>query len=82
MNAPNFTYSDGSEIQIGDSVLLENGRTPGIVDYIVLTSEEMKSTNVEEPGIMLKSPPFGLVYLTQSWLADDPLLLVSRAPKA
>ena len=77
-----FTYADGSEIQIGDSVLLENGRTPGTVDSIVITSEEMRSTNVEEPGIMLKSPPFGLVYLTRSWLAEDPLLLVARAPKA
>jgi len=77
-----FKYSDGSEVKVGDSVLLENGRTPGTVESIVLTPEEMQSTNVEEPGIMLKSPPFGRVYLPQRALAQDPLHLVSRAPKA
>ena len=59
-------------------MLLENGRTPGTVEFIVITAEEMKATNVEEPGVMLKSPPFGRVYLPQSSLAEDPLRFVSR----
>jgi hypothetical protein len=42
-------------IMVGDSVLLENGRTPGIVDFIVTTPEEMKATNVQESGVMIKS---------------------------
>ena len=36
-------YSDGSEIMVGDSVLLENGRTPGVVEFIVTTAKEMKA---------------------------------------
>jgi len=67
---------------VGDSVLLENGRTPGIVEFIVITADEMKATNVEEPGVMLESPPFGLVYLPQRSLTEDPLRLVSRARQA
>ncbi len=77
-----FKYLDGSVVEVGDSVLLEKGRTPGTVELIITTAEEMKSTNVEEPGVMLKSPPFGRVYLPQWSLAQDPLHLVSRAPKA
>jgi len=77
-----FKYLDGSVVEVGDSVLLEKGRTPGTVELIITTAEEMKSTNVEEPGVMLKSPPFGRVYLPQWSLDQDPLHLVSRAPKA
>lgn len=77
-----FKYEDGSEIMVGDSVLLENGRTPGTVEHIVTTAEEMKATNVEEPGVMLKSPPFGRVYLPQWSLVEAPLRFVSRDPQA
>jgi hypothetical protein len=75
-------YLDGSEIMVGDSVLLEHGRTPGIVEFIVTTAAEMKATTVEEPGVMLKSPPFGRVYLPQSSFLADPLRFVKRGPQA
>ena len=74
-----FKYQDGSDILIGDHVLLENGKTPGVVDRIITTKVEAKDINVEEVGIMLKSPPFGLVYLPKHWLEEDPLRFVSRA---
>ena len=77
-----FTYQGGSVVEIGDSVLLEHGRTPGVVVTIVVSAEEMKATNVEVPGVMLKSPPFGFVYLSHEYLSEDPMLLVARAPKA
>jgi len=77
-----FKYTDGAEVMVGDSVLLENGRTPGTVESIVTTAAEMKAMNVEEPGVMLQSPPFGRVYLPRWSLMEDPLRLVSRALKA
>jgi hypothetical protein len=49
------------------------------VELIVTSDEEMKSINVEGPGIMLKSPPFGRVFLPRWSLEEDPLMLVSRA---
>ena len=73
-----FKYQNGTEIIVGDSVLLEKGRTPGIVERIVTTQEEMKATNVQESGVMIKSPPFGLIYLPQWSLLEDPLMFVSR----
>jgi hypothetical protein len=33
-----FKYEDGLEIMVGDSVLLEHGRTPGTVELIVTTA--------------------------------------------
>lgn len=74
-----FKYQDGSDILIGDNVLHEFGRTPGVVDRIITSEIEAKSINVDEVGIMLKSAPFGLVYLPKHWLEVDPLRLVSRA---
>ena len=73
-----FKYQDGSEIMVGDSVLLENGRTPGTVELIVTSDEEMKAINVKEFGVMPQSPPFGRVYLPQWSLIEEPLRLVSR----
>lgn len=57
-----FKYQDGSAVQVGDSVLLEHGKTPGTVELVVVTLEEMKSIGVEEPGIMLTTAPFGRVF--------------------
>jgi hypothetical protein len=77
-----FRYSDGTEIKVGDSVLLEHGRTPGVVELIVTTTEEMAAITVNEPGVMLTSPPFGRVYLPQWSLLEDPLRFVKREAQA
>lgn len=82
MSTPVFRYEDGLEVKVGDSVLLENGRTPGTVELIVITAEEMKQIGVDEPGVSLISPPFGRVYLPDWSLLEDPLRLVSREPPA
>lgn len=74
-----FKYSDGSDVLVGDTVLIENGKTLGIIDHIITTEEEANTLNVDEVGVMLKSPPFGLVYFSKYWLEKDPLKFVSRA---
>jgi hypothetical protein len=65
-------------MQVGDSVLIEHGRTPGTIAEVIEASADLKQWNVEEPGVMIKSPPFGLVFLPVSTLADDPVLFVGR----
>ena len=77
-----LTYADGSPIKVGDSVLLENGQTPGTVELVVLTPTEMEAIGVEEPGVMLLSPPFGRVYLPEWSLQREPLQFVSHGPSA
>lgn len=40
----------------------------------------MKAFKVAEVGVMVSSE-VGLVYLTQRWLADEPMQFVSRAAR-
>lgn len=75
-----FKYADGSAILIGDNVLLDKGKTAGVVDLIVNTKAEVKDFKVAEVGVMVKAPA-GLVYLTQKWLSADPLTFVSRGKR-
>ena len=77
-----LTYADGSPIQVGDSVLLEHGQTPGTVELVVVTPAEMEAIGVEVPGVMLLSPPFGRVYLPKWSLQNEPLQFVSHGPSA
>jgi hypothetical protein len=73
-----ITYQDGTEMRVGDSVLIEHGRTPGTISELIESSVDEKQWNVDEPGVMIKSPPFGLVFLPISALADDPITFVAR----
>lgn len=73
-----MNYITGEPIQLGDNVLIENGRTTGTVEHIIQTDEDMKNFNVDEKGIMLKSEPFGLVFWPINY-KDDPAKFHSRA---
>jgi hypothetical protein len=77
-----FTYCDKTVVEVGDSVLIERGRTPATVELLVCTDSEIAAIGVSEPGVMLLSPPFGRLYLPASSLAEDPLIFVSRAANA
>ena len=64
---------------VGDCVLIENGRTEATVVQVVTTTEQQQEWGVELPGVMLKSAPFGLLYLPTEFLTEEPLQFVSRA---
>ena len=63
---------------VGDSVLIEHGRTPGQIIEVIEAEAELNQWNLQEPGVMIKSPLFGLVYLPVSTFSDDPVIFVSR----
>jgi hypothetical protein len=73
-----LTYASGAPVQVGDAVLIEHGRTPGTIVEVVETPAQFADLNVSEPGVMVKSAPFGLVYLPVEWLAEDSLEFVAR----
>lgn len=54
-----LSYADGSPVQVGDAVTLEDGRTQDVVELVVLTAAQKAETGVEEHGVMLLSPLFG-----------------------
>lgn len=73
-------YLSGEEIKVNDNVLIENRRTPGVVEYIIETDQDIKEWNINEQGVLLKSPPFGSVFWPIEG-KDDPVVFVSRGNK-
>lgn len=54
-----ISYQDGTEMKVGDSVLIEEGGSPGVVIALIESAAEQSESNVEEPGVMIESAPFG-----------------------
>jgi hypothetical protein len=48
----------GKPLAVGDGVLVENGSTEATVEALILSSEEQRGCNVQEPGVMFTSPAF------------------------
>ena len=71
-------YQSGEKVFIGDNVLIERGATSGVVVQIVESEKDIVAWQVTEPGLLIKSAPFGSVY----WPINDksdPILYVSRS---
>jgi hypothetical protein len=73
-----MNYPDGTTVRIGDSVFLNHGDVPGVVFDVIETAERRGNWNVDESGLMIESPVYGLVFLRLSSLVDDEVALVSR----
>ncbi len=69
-------YPCGNPVNIGDAVLIESGRTSGVIEAVIETAEDMHEWQVDEPGVLVKAEPFGLVF----WPASDsaPVTLAVR----
>lgn len=72
-----MNYSSGETVEIGDSVSLEHGKTPGIVYAVIESSQQVNDWALSEPGIMLETEPFGLVFWPASEIYD-PVFFVAR----
>jgi len=73
-----ITYPDDTEIQVGDFILMEGGKTPGTVSELIETSEQMERCRVAVPGILVELIPEGFVFLPSDSFSDDPIVFVSR----
>jgi hypothetical protein len=69
-------YPCGNPVRIGDPVLIESGRTSGVIEAVIETAEDMREWQVDEPGVLVRAEPFGLVF----WPASDsaPVILAAR----
>jgi hypothetical protein len=72
-----MTYPDGAEMRVGDAVSFENGRAEGTIEAIV-ERDHLAEFGVDEPGVMLKSDPFGRVFIPQSLFGPDNVSRVER----
>ena len=75
-----MNYSSGERAQLGDHVAIEHGRTPGRVTDIIEADSDMSQWNVDEPGLMIQSAPFGLVFWPTS--SEDSVVFVHRGSQA
>lgn len=71
-------YLSGEEVVTGDLVFIENGKTKGAIHSVIETREQMEEWGLDEPGVMIESEPFGLVFWPQSEV-DDPVVFSSRS---
>jgi len=76
-----MTYLDGTEVMMGDAVLIEHGKTPGMI-VAVVEQDRVAEFNVEESGVMIEAAPFGLVYIPASMFGDQGLSFKSRGLKS
>lgn len=72
-----MNYSSGETVEIGDSVALEHGKTPGVVYAVIESPQQVNEWALDEPGMMVEAEPFGLVF----WPASDtydPVVFIAR----
>jgi hypothetical protein len=70
-------YTTGEEVNVGDRVIIEKGKTLGIVHTVIETLTQMQECGVDEPGILIKSAPFGLVFWSCTEI-EDPVIFKGR----
>jgi hypothetical protein len=68
-----MTYSDGSVANIGDTVLIENGRVLATIKHFIQSRDQLTEWGVEEPGVMFESEPFALLFIPERLLKESPL---------
>ncbi len=72
-------YLSGEKIEVGDSVTIEHGVTPGVVHGVVESIAGMTEWGLKNPGVIVEAAPFGLVFWPEpSNDEHDPLIFVSR----
>jgi hypothetical protein len=62
-----IAYADGSRVCVGDRVLMNQGREPGIVHALIDSNGMMDSWGLEETGVMIEVAPGELHF----WPADS-----------
>jgi hypothetical protein len=70
-------YATGEKVEVGDQVVIENGKTSGVIYAVVETDSDMKEWRVDEPGMLIESKPFGMVFWPISDI-DDPVRLQQK----
>lgn len=72
-----MNYSSGETVEIGDSVTLEYGKTPGVVCAVIESPQQINEWALDEPGIMIEAEPFGMVFWPESE-TYDPVIFIAR----
>lgn len=74
-----FTYLDGTEARVGAAVALNHRAHTGTVQRVIESPAEIKSWNLDGPGLMIDTLYGGLVFYPKDSLTIDEIEFVSRA---
>ena len=72
-----MNYFSGETVELGDSVTLEYGKTPGVVCAVIESPQQINEWALDEPGIMIEAEPFGMVFWPESE-TYDPVIFIAR----
>jgi hypothetical protein len=70
-------YASGEESLPGDR--LDFDGTPGVVEAVLGTPAEWERWGLEEPGLMIKAEPYGLVFQPVAMCDWTEVVLLGRA---
>lgn len=66
-------YTDGSAVQVRDRVFIRSEQVHANVSALIQSIEHQQEWSVSEPGVMLEAEEFGLLFLSNSILKEQPL---------
>ena len=71
-------YPDGTESQVWDRVRIDHGSSFAVVHAVIDTEDQQRSWGLDEPGLMLEAPSYGMVFWPVHSLVADEIEYVSR----
>jgi hypothetical protein len=73
-----ITYPDGMEICVGDNVVMNYGREPGVIRAIIDSPGKMNEWNIDENGLMIECEAAGLCFWPAHSLDENEIKFKSR----
>ena len=66
-------YADGSVVNLGDRIFIPSEQIQATVTELIQSSSEQSEWNVSEPGLMFNAQEFGLLFIPNQTLKENPL---------
>jgi hypothetical protein len=74
-------YIDENTAEVGDTILIDNGERTDRVCAVIEHESEIKEWGTEQPGLMIKSDHYGLLFIDVEQIGEDECRLIRRAIK-
>jgi hypothetical protein len=66
-------YADGSAVNKGDRVFIPSERVQALVSELIQSQAQQGEWGVSEPGLMFQAEEFGLLFISNKILKENPL---------
>jgi hypothetical protein len=71
-------YADGAPAYVGDTVSIDNGERQGRIAAVIEHEADLADWGVEEPGLMIESEYYGLLFVGAADIPEMECRLISR----